>query len=57
MVCKKKESTFLVMPIGNPWDRLFYPTLTLMPDPYNLKDYRMKESSNEYITVISPFAA
>ena len=30
------RSASLVMPIGDPWDRFFYPTLTLMMDSYYL---------------------
>ena len=33
-VCHQPAS--LVMPIGDPWDRFYYPTLTLMMDTYNL---------------------
>ena len=30
------HSASLMMPIGDPRDRFFYPTLTLMVDPYGL---------------------
>ena len=32
-----KSSPSLVMPIRNPWDRFFYPTLTLMMYSYNIQ--------------------
>ena len=34
MVCHHLAS--LVMPIGDPWDGFFYPTLTVVMDSYNL---------------------
>ena len=44
-----------VIPIGDPWDGLFYPTLTLMIDSYKTGDRRV--DSSRFTTVITQQAS
>ena len=51
------HSASLVMAIGDPWDGLFYPTLTLMIDSYSIAPKPkslMRSSLNILFTVYPP---
>ena len=43
------------MPIGDPWDGFFYPTLTLMIDSYYLKQMKTAETQIWSARKMSPW--